>query len=74
MLALLALSLVNALTPVGLRPVLVKDKLERSGLNRFETVEFLLEDHRVLAGSNDGPNSGERPRRCRRVFSPRRPE
>ncbi len=36
MLALLALSLVNALTPVGLRPVMIKDKLERSGLNRFE--------------------------------------
>ena len=36
MLALLVLGLVNALTPVGLRPILVKDHLERSGLNRFE--------------------------------------
>jgi hypothetical protein len=36
MLALLALTVVNALTPVGLRPILVKDFLERSGLNQFE--------------------------------------
>jgi hypothetical protein len=36
MLALLALSFVNALTPVGLRPIMVKNGLERSGLNRFE--------------------------------------
>ena len=36
LLALLALCLVNALTPVGLRPILVKDHMERSSLNRFE--------------------------------------
>jgi spermidine synthase len=36
MMVLLALSLINALTPLRLRPMLVKDKLERSGLNRFE--------------------------------------
>ena len=35
-LALLALTVVNALTPVGLRPVLVKDRVERSGLDAFE--------------------------------------
>jgi hypothetical protein len=36
MLALLALILLNALTPVGLRPILVKDLIERSRLDRFE--------------------------------------
>ena len=38
MLALLAMVFVNALTPVGLRPMLVKGNLESSGLglNRFE--------------------------------------
>lgn len=36
LLALLALSLFNALTPVGLRPILVKSTVEFSGLNRFE--------------------------------------
>jgi hypothetical protein len=34
--ALLTAVLLNGLTPVGLRPVLVKDRLERSGLDRFE--------------------------------------
>lgn len=36
MLALLALSVLNALTPLGLRPILVKESMERSGLYRFE--------------------------------------
>jgi spermidine synthase len=36
MLVLLALSLVNALTPVGFRPILVKGSIDPYGLNRFE--------------------------------------
>ncbi len=36
MLALLALSLLNALTPLGFRPILVKGRIDPSGLNRFE--------------------------------------
>ncbi len=34
--ALLVLTLLNALTPVGLRPILVKGTVEFSGLDRFE--------------------------------------
>ena len=34
--ALIALAIVNSLAPVGIRPILVKDNLERSGLNVYE--------------------------------------
>jgi spermidine synthase len=34
--ALLALALVNSLAPIGIRPILVKDVFEKSGLNLYE--------------------------------------
>ena len=35
-LALAAIAAINALIPVGIRPILVKDRLERSGLHTYE--------------------------------------
>jgi hypothetical protein len=34
--ALLALAIINSLAPIGIRPILVKDVLEKSGLNVYE--------------------------------------
>jgi hypothetical protein len=53
MLAMLVLSVLNAIFPVGLRPMLVKDRFERSGLNfeQWNSYSRIWVDRRLHSGA-----------------------
>ena len=56
--ALMAFALLNSLAPVGIRPILVKDLLERTGLQHLRKVEFLFAHLRISPGNRHSPIVG----------------